>query len=250
MPEPEPANPQPPDIAGAKQQETATEETTTAISSPTNDQARQPGSPPSPNELLSSASGPCAPPPSQRNLQTAESLQNSTVTSPQKNLPSIQAIDGQSPQPHPSAQPTQAPIGSPLPSHMPPMGQYIAGYPPGIPQIRPSNSRAGYSMPGDASKMLSGGRHKKEIKRRTKTGCLTCRKRRIKVCIGMPVLCRRLVRLERGDKPGFSLAVTLAWPQACLRASRPPPTITPLSQCPTFVFHSVNFNISLVTDSD
>lgn len=27
----------------------------------------------------------------------------------------------------------------------------------------------------------SGGRHKKEIKRRTKTGCLTCRKRRIKV---------------------------------------------------------------------
>lgn len=29
---------------------------------------------------------------------------------------------------------------------------------------------------------MSGGRHKKEIKRRTKTGCLTCRKRRIKVC--------------------------------------------------------------------
>lgn len=28
---------------------------------------------------------------------------------------------------------------------------------------------------------MSGGRHKKEIKRRTKTGCLTCRKRRIKV---------------------------------------------------------------------
>lgn len=27
---------------------------------------------------------------------------------------------------------------------------------------------------------MSGGRHKKEIKRRTKTGCLTCRKRRIK----------------------------------------------------------------------
>jgi hypothetical protein len=33
---------------------------------------------------------------------------------------------------------------------------------------------------GDA-RMLSGGRHKKEIKRRTKSGCLTCRKRRIKV---------------------------------------------------------------------
>lgn len=32
-------------------------------------------------------------------------------------------------------------------------------------------------------RVMSGGRHKKEIKRRTKTGCLTCRKRRIKVCL-------------------------------------------------------------------
>jgi hypothetical protein len=39
-----------------------------------------------------------------------------------------------------------------------------------------------YQLPpqGD-QRVLSGGRHKKEIKRRTKTGCLTCRKRRIKV---------------------------------------------------------------------
>lgn len=29
---------------------------------------------------------------------------------------------------------------------------------------------------------MTASRHKKEIKRRTKTGCLTCRKRRIKVC--------------------------------------------------------------------
>ena len=35
--------------------------------------------------------------------------------------------------------------------------------------------------------MMSGGRHKKEIKRRTKTGCLTCRKRRIKVSIPLGV---------------------------------------------------------------
>lgn len=33
---------------------------------------------------------------------------------------------------------------------------------------------------GDPRLSLSGGRHKKDIKRRTKTGCLTCRKRRIK----------------------------------------------------------------------
>jgi white-opaque regulator 2 len=35
--------------------------------------------------------------------------------------------------------------------------------------------------PSDSYRLLSGGRHKKEVKRRTKTGCLTCRKRRIKV---------------------------------------------------------------------
>lgn len=40
-----------------------------------------------------------------------------------------------------------------------------------------------YALPVvDQNKMLSAGRHKKEVKRRTKTGCLTCRKRRIKVC--------------------------------------------------------------------
>jgi hypothetical protein len=35
--------------------------------------------------------------------------------------------------------------------------------------------------PSDSPRFVSGGRHKKEVKRRTKTGCLTCRKRRIKV---------------------------------------------------------------------
>lgn len=78
----------------------------------------------------------------------------------------------------------QAPIGSPLPTSMPPMGQYMAGYPTNMLQMGlNSNAQMRYQMPGDANRMLSGGRHKKEVKRRTKTGCLTCRKRRIKVCI-------------------------------------------------------------------
>lgn len=79
----------------------------------------------------------------------------------------------------------QAPIGSPMPSNMPPMasmGQYMTGYPSNVsPSGMNSNSQMPYSLPGDPNKMLSGGRHKKEVKRRTKTGCLTCRKRRIKV---------------------------------------------------------------------
>ncbi|KAJ5665996.1 transcriptional regulator family: Fungal Specific TF [Penicillium maclennaniae] len=83
----------------------------------------------------------------------------------------------------------QAPIGSPMPAHMPPMasmGQYMTGYPSNGPQN--PNSQMRYPLPGDPNKILSGGRHKKEVKRRTKTGCLTCRKRRIKLQTPPPSL--------------------------------------------------------------
>lgn len=43
---------------------------------------------------------------------------------------------------------------------------------------------------------MSGGRHKKEIKRRTKTGCLTCRKRRIKCDEGHPT-CKNCQKSKR-----------------------------------------------------
>lgn len=81
----------------------------------------------------------------------------------------------------------QAPIGSPLPNNMPsmaPMGQYMGGYSTNMPQMGVNaNSPMRYQMQGDPNRMLSGQRHKKEVKRRTKTGCLTCRKRRIKVSV-------------------------------------------------------------------
>ncbi|KAI7125903.1 hypothetical protein KC316_g17580, partial [Hortaea werneckii] len=55
----------------------------------------------------------------------------------------------------------------PMPPNVAPNGQNgMMRYP--IPQV-PVDSRT-----------VTTGRHKKEIKRRTKTGCLTCRKRRIK----------------------------------------------------------------------
>lgn len=97
------------------------------------------------------------------------------------NTPSMQPMD-----PHgQSSQMPQAPIGSPMPSNMPPMasvGQYMTGYPTNVGQMGMSpNAQMRYQLPGDPNKLLSGGRHKKEVKRRTKTGCLTCRKRRIKV---------------------------------------------------------------------
>lgn len=73
------------------------------------------------------------------------------------------------PYPPPQYHHQQYPPPAPMPSNVAPNGQNgVMRYPlPPQPQL-------------DARQM-SGGRHKKEIKRRTKTGCLTCRKRRIKV---------------------------------------------------------------------
>jgi hypothetical protein len=67
-----------------------------------------------------------------------------------------------------------------------------------MPPTMPSNAPNGHSgimrypIPPQAPmdvRQMSGGRHKKEIKRRTKSGCLTCRKRRIKVCVFFYVKC-------------------------------------------------------------
>lgn len=75
----------------------------------------------------------------------------------------------------------QAPVGSAMPP-MSSVGQYMTGYPSNAPQAgMDQNSQMRYQLPDDPNKLLSSSRHKKEIKRRTKTGCLTCRKRRIKV---------------------------------------------------------------------
>ncbi|GAD94587.1 C6 finger domain protein, putative [Paecilomyces variotii No. 5] len=155
------------------------------------------------------------------------------------NLPSIHSVDGRqqfSPQqPAPAAQTTQAPIGSPLPSSMPPMppmGQYMPGYAPGMPQMGvPPNAQMRYQIPGDPSKMLSGARHKKEVKRRTKTGCLTCRKRRIKCDEGHPV-CRNCVKSKReclGYDPVFRPQPA---PSAIQPAPNPPPSLVVAPQEP------------------
>ncbi|KAI2626263.1 hypothetical protein GGS21DRAFT_530787 [Xylaria nigripes] len=50
--------------------------------------------------------------------------------------------------------------------------------------------------PGGPGAVLTGGRHKKEIKRRTKTGCLTCRKRRIK-CDELHPTCKNCQKSKR-----------------------------------------------------
>ncbi|KAJ9668697.1 hypothetical protein H2201_001340 [Coniosporium apollinis] len=121
------------------------------------------------------------------------------------NLPPIRPTDGQpQPPPQPQAQqPSQQPMGSPLPPPVAPINAYYAHSmpPPGQPMgitSQPHGSMMRYQLPAQGSdqRIMSGGRHKKEIKRRTKTGCLTCRKRRIKCDEAHPT-CRNCQKSKR-----------------------------------------------------
>lgn len=100
------------------------------------------------------------------------------------NLPPIRSGDGgpQVQQPPPPPPPQQ----QPQPGQVPPqsMQYYLAPGQPYPTQPGDPNAHMRFGsipIPPADSRIMSGGRHKKEIKRRTKTGCLTCRKRRIKV---------------------------------------------------------------------
>jgi hypothetical protein len=159
---------------------------------------QQPGAYPSPHSYPSPSMQPTYtyPPPQgpQSNEPYRGSPQGANMSLPPLNLPPIRLQDGQ--QPPPQQQQPQQPqqnMGSPLPPPPHAMQSYYAhpAHPHGPPgqqmmaNMGPAqfNAAMRYQLPpqhGD-QRVLSGGRHKKEIKRRTKTGCLTCRKRRIKV---------------------------------------------------------------------
>ncbi|THZ10215.1 hypothetical protein D6C95_00714 [Aureobasidium pullulans] len=119
------------------------------------------------------------------------------------------------PQHHPHPPPAHNTNGTPTQypphGHAPPPPNYTypseAGMQQGLPGMQtnggPVNGYAphmGYQMPLGAPHMntnqLPGTRHKKEIKRRTKTGCLTCRKRRIK-CDEAHPHCRNCQKSKR-----------------------------------------------------
>lgn len=106
-------------------------------------------------------------------------------------LPSIQHFEGSGLQSQPQYVPAAHMNGAHPMMHAPPYNQNMVQYPTQhMPPTMPSNAPNGhngmmrYPIPPQApmdARQMSGGRHKKEIKRRTKSGCLTCRKRRIKV---------------------------------------------------------------------
>ncbi|KAK0620927.1 hypothetical protein B0T14DRAFT_497353 [Immersiella caudata] len=96
-------------------------------------------------------------------------------------------------------------MGAPM-APAPPMGYYsVPSHAYGI-HADPNAMRFAMA-PGmaDPRIALSGGRHKKEIKRRTKTGCLTCRKRRIKCDEAHPTCnnCKKSKRECLGYDPIF-----------------------------------------------
>ncbi|RKF54941.1 putative protein/C6 finger domain protein [Golovinomyces cichoracearum] len=73
-------------------------------------------------------------------------------------------------------------------------GQGVPPY-PNVTTI-PNGQNINFALPATESRQVGGGRHKKEIKRRTKTGCLTCRKRRIK-CDEQHPACRNCQKSKR-----------------------------------------------------
>jgi hypothetical protein len=118
---------------------------------------------------------------------------------PSMSLPSIQHFEGANMQSQPQYLPPSHMNGAPPMMHAPAYNPNMIQYQPQpMPPTMPSNAPNGHNgimrypiapqAPMDVRQM-SGGRHKKEIKRRTKSGCLTCRKRRIKVRLFMSICC-------------------------------------------------------------
>ncbi|ORY13478.1 hypothetical protein BCR34DRAFT_586445 [Clohesyomyces aquaticus] len=168
-------------------------------------QRQQAASYPSPHSYPSPQMQPTytyPPPQAQSNAEGYRgSPQGQNMSLPSLNLPPIRLGDGQT-QPPPQHS-GQQPMGSPLPPPQHGIPQYYPhpGHAP--PQGQQMNMAGGqhlamrYQLPPQGEqRILSGGRHKKEIKRRTKTGCLTCRKRRIKCDEAHPV-CRNCQKSKR-----------------------------------------------------
>ncbi|KAF2639768.1 hypothetical protein P280DRAFT_47831 [Massarina eburnea CBS 473.64] len=162
-----------------------------------NQQARQP-SYPSPHNSYPSPQMPTYTYPPPQGQSAAEPYRSPQGASMSLNLPPIR-LDG--PQQPSQQQPGHAPMGSPLPPPQHGMPQYYPAHAPPGPAMNMGQqhmSTMRYQLPPQQGeqRILSGGRHKKEIKRRTKTGCLTCRKRRIKCDEAHPV-CRNCQKSKR-----------------------------------------------------
>lgn len=127
-----------------------------------------------------------------------------SVTNGAMSLPSMRTFDPvqQTQQQH--QQPQHSHVAMTIPHAVAPVPGNIGYYQ----QPAPLGSNSAYGLtpdamghryplpPSDPRGVLAGARHKKEIKRRTKTGCLTCRKRRIK-CDETHPICKNCQKSKR-----------------------------------------------------
>ncbi|CAK3888843.1 White-opaque regulator 1 [Lecanosticta acicola] len=180
---------------------------------------------------------PSGPPPPQQHYSSEVSRGSNPPPGP--HLPPIHHFDARSSsmnsqyQQH-FPQSNGAPMPPPPPPPYPPQHSYPS-YPPNgrvPPAPMPSNAtNQRYPIPPppalDAHNM-PGARHKKEIKRRTKTGCLTCRKRRIKCDEAQPS-CRNCAKSKReclGYDPIWKPMTGPANIQPAPAGNNPPPPPT------------------------
>ncbi|KAH6606453.1 hypothetical protein Trco_005606 [Trichoderma cornu-damae] len=139
--------------------------------------------------------------------QAGDAYRVSPVGTPQMSLPSMRTIDAMSQQSVPPISHHPMSMGMSMPltavSATPP---YFASHSTPLPSNYgfPQDALTRYPLPHDP-RLINHRGPKKEIKRRTKTGCLTCRKRRIKCDETHPTCnnCRKSKRECLGYDPIF-----------------------------------------------
>ncbi|KAK4040259.1 hypothetical protein C8A01DRAFT_15835 [Parachaetomium inaequale] len=196
------------------------------------------------------ASPPAYPPagmsPVSQYMYSTQSIPSDPYRPSPTTLPSMRTLDHRQPQPQPQhgiplgahmAGPT---MPAPAPAHM----GYYGVHPShmyGLPDPNAMRFALAPGMAHDPRIALSGGRHKKEIKRRTKTGCLTCRKRRIKCDEAHPTCnnCKKSKRECLGYDPIFKQqhGPAAIQPAPSTQPTAAPPTAVPAPAVPSSASH-------------
>ncbi|KAK4097407.1 hypothetical protein N658DRAFT_434073 [Parathielavia hyrcaniae] len=182
-------------------------------------------------------------------------------------LPSMRTLDHRQPQTQPqhgialSVHMAGPVTPAPAPAHM---AAYYGVHPQshmyGLPDPNAMRFALAPGLGHDPRIALSGGRHKKEIKRRTKTGCLTCRKRRIKCDEGKPTCnnCKKSKRECMGYDPIFKQqhgptaiqpAPSTRTPPAVPTTAVPAPTLPSSAPHPYQALYSPSVPSTIAPDS-
>ncbi|KAL7950675.1 hypothetical protein V8C42DRAFT_340287 [Trichoderma barbatum] len=138
--------------------------------------------------------------------QQGDAYRVSPVGTPQMSLPSMRTIDALSQQSVPPMPHHSISMGMSMPLTAVSTPPYFTSHSTPLPSNYgfPQDALARYPLPHDP-RLINHRGPKKEIKRRTKTGCLTCRKRRIKCDETHPTCnnCRKSKRECLGYDPIF-----------------------------------------------